>query len=123
MAPREATPHLSASEEARVVGQVAPSPAMPQQQQPPRRPVLRDLLLPVGRQSQAFEQDSEESWVVLWAVIVFTALLAEALIWGRGAPSPAKTRLQHYPTSSLPKGRIGPILLFFLKYSWLVNAL
>lgn len=40
------------------------------------------MLLRVGRLSQAFEQDSEEGWVVLWAVIAFTALLAEALIEG-----------------------------------------
>lgn len=68
---------------------------MLQQQQP----WVPHLLLLVGRPSQAFEQDSEEGWVVLWAVIAFTALLAEALI-EQGAHSPLKAGLQRCPEGS-----------------------
>lgn len=64
-----------------------------------QQPWVPHLLLLVGRPSQTFEQDSEEGWVVLWAVIAFTALLAEALI-EQQAHSPLKAGLQHRPEGS-----------------------
>lgn len=63
-----------------------------QQKQPPSL-LLWDLWVPVGRLSQAFEQVLEESWVALWAVIVFTALLAEALIHKEGRPLLSKSKM------------------------------
>lgn len=36
--------------------------------------------MPVGCLGQTLEQVLEESWVALWAVIVFTAQVAEVLI-------------------------------------------
>lgn len=75
---------------------------------PQDTPLLWDLLLPVGRPSQAFEQDWEESWVVLWAVIAFTALLAEAVIQGKGNPLPSKKRIATLAHLQPPHGQDWP---------------
>lgn len=123
----EATPHFGGStrsKEAQIAGQAVPTLGMLQQQQPQSHLLLWNLWVPVGHLSQTFEQVLEEGWVALWAVIVFTALLAEALIHMEGRSLLRKKKkkkiFNKYLAPSLPKGRIGPILL--LKYPWCTDA-